>query len=492
MYPTSSEKQRRQNLIKKVLLFGAPILFVVLVVATLLTTFWPTPSLQQYDLEKTGLEVRQDFAHLDKSELYAYNGLAFYKTNLESGDTTVLSSGLKLPLPSSVYWANSRGALMDFSSSYYLSEVQEALRAEGQQLNDDSRNYTWYLDFASGSLKLVNTDPVAAELVYYSEADNGFYYITDTSKKRYRTTALYFYDIDSGRNETVSYDLRLASVRALQACPAAGGICFIGRDKTEPTIEKLYTLNQDGKKQVVINSKGRVFATNDPARYVVVGLEEKTATTGNTPAIEEVEARYSEEPAFLHNIETSEVGDLGFNIGFEQPLVHFTDNDQFYIFGSVLEKEPENEQLTFYRSGTLNGNSTYSDSFPVAYSDGSAFTGQVISSSGHGQGSLMLLGTLEGSYVLFGSTQQNSATLTPKSPEAAAKAVESCVTSHAQDSQYFSESGMFRIFFTADGGFAEDIAAFSDCILTSNEVPLHGYNFQFAGLDPVNGRIVTD
>src|SRR5688572_59247 len=113
---------------------------------------WPKENFQQHRLIRTHLKQNINFARLIGSDIYAYNGLAFYKINSKTGAVEVLSSGKKLPTPDTVFWAESKGVLINFKQSFALSEVEKLLQARGLPLNEVTKSYTWYIDFASGSV----------------------------------------------------------------------------------------------------------------------------------------------------------------------------------------------------------------------------------------------------------------------------------------------------------------------------------------------------
>jgi hypothetical protein len=62
-------------------------------------------------------------------------------------------------------------------------------------------------------------------------------------------------------------------------------------------------------------------------------------------------------------------------------------------------------------------------------------------------------------------------------------------SSGASDVQYFASDKLFKIYFLSDRDFASNVGSFADCMRQYNS---HGYSYYFGGLDPSNGRIVTD
>ncbi len=494
-YPANQGNGNNAGRLKKRLIIGIPVLLLVIV---LLTVFRPksVDSFQPYVVSNTNLTAAQHFGHLEGSDLYSYNGVAFYKTSLVSdgqpGKTTVLNTGLKLPAPGKIYWADSRGAMLSFKQSFTLTKVEEVLAARQLPLNDITRSYTWYLDFATGSLKLVDQQPVVPDLVHYSKADKGFYYVTGYSDTEGSATPMNFYNIATGQSTVIVQNLAVTDMGDIRKCPAAPIICFTARDIKDPVSKKLYGIDRNKQKRVILDSKGRLFPSNDPSLYVAVGRgEDSKAVSGNNNV---EQADYPAQPAVLFNIQNSTAIPLGFTVEMSEPAVHFSDAQQFYIIDNTVSQvaeTDEDKQTPSYRTGRIVGTSAKSELQPFAYSDNKPFDDVISSITSHGDGSLSLLTAIDGSQVIF-SDARNTAELAATDPEAAKNTVKACISSGTVGSQYFEETREFRVLFTADDKFAQNIAAFSTCMTRPDKIALTGYSFHFAGRDPFNGRLSTD
>jgi hypothetical protein len=479
--PASNFTRDPQMVARKRLLIAIGLLFAVAIIAVV-SVLLLRPRFDQYGLTSTGLQAKQNFGYINDKDLYAFNGLAFYKTNLPSGQTTILSSGHKFPTPSAIYWANSKGALMNFSSSFGRTDIEEKLGAMNKSTSEETSNYTWYMDFASGDIKPVSTSSVTTDLAYYSETKNGFYYIPSAAER-----VVYFYDVASGQNTPISKPLNVTSVNEIQACPNASAVCLIGRDQADPGKQKLFSIQQNQDTKVLLESSGRIFTTNNPEMYLAVGEGSTPSKTSGTD--EELgEADFTDAPAGMYNVKTKAEYKLDFNIGISDPTTHFTSDKDFY----VIEGLPSDDSgKPMYRSGELTKNGSKTATYPMAYSDGSSFNSHVLGIRSQGSGDLSLGTIMDASQVVLNGLKEK-VVITQKDQSSAEKIVKDCVSSGAQDSQYFKESKTFRIILQDDENFAKNIRSFSECIVKREPSALNGYNFQFVGTDPVNGRLSTD
>lgn len=470
----------------KLLMIGAALIVLIIVLAI---SLWPKETFPQHKLSKTSLQATQEFGYLRGTDIYAFNGMAFYKLNLnDTSKPTILSSGMKLPEPNNVYWANSRGALMTFKESFILSQVETELQARGEQLTPSTEAYAWYLDFASRSLKLVSKLPITPNLAYYSEKDGGFYYMTGGNEDP-NATPLYFYDIASGQNQTISNDLAVVDITGLRQCSGAERLCFIARDRSNTATEKIYGIDGTGQKKVVLDSPGRLFATNNPDFYIAVGRGEDLSH-GTPGEHDEVQVDYGPEPAILHNISAKTSTPLGFDVSGSDIIAHFSQNGEFYVLDSNLTEASEGKQNVSYRSGRLSDQKASSDVYPMTYADGTAFTSAIIDITSH-NGNQSLLTLLDGSQAVF-TAQPNVPAIISKSQTEVQKTIDSCLGSGRQESQFFPETRQFRVYFVENTNLATDIAAFSNCMAQSDPSTLIGYNFRFATRDPINGRITSN
>lgn len=455
------------------------LLMLLLIVGAVIFSQWMqgNATFQQPKLYKTNLTADQNFAHLQDSNLYAYNGTAFYKVDHAANNKlTVLSSGLKLPTPSNIYWADSKGALITFKSSFILTAVEKALQKQGSVVNENTQLYAWYLDFSTGSLQLVSPEP--PDNVLYSQADNGFYYTTANTQDK----ELSFYNVATHRSELIS-ELSLSSVSGIQECKGTLRVCLTGYASTEEDTQNLYGVTEkDNKVKLLYRSPGFIVTTNTDDKVIAVtsaGEEHDSENAGDT----HIEGGES----YLYNIGAGSTEKLGVGvIKSTASLVHFMDTNNFYVLDQAIELD----DAPAYTSVTVNTRGRIvAQTYPLVYGDGSAFKGDIIDLKNSTR-SDSVLNTASKDQLIFATKPVRLST--PKSRSIAQKVVNSCLKNGSQDNEYFDDFRMFRVFLPTDASFNTRIKSFSACIKNATDSPLYGYNYAFAGIDPTYDRIVTD
>lgn len=477
---------------KKYFVLGAVVL-IALTVLNLATR----ESFEQRWLVDTDLNANKNFGDLIGSEVHAYSGLAFYKINVESGDLTILRSGLKLPTPNALYWADSEGAMLNFSGSFWRSRVHDALQSNGQGLSRVTRDYTWYVDFASGTLSLVNELPVNHGLAVFSTDDRGFYYIPDHSRPGHHfdhddtpadTISLHFYDISTKQDEAVLKNLDVTDLSYLGKCnDTTQKICFIARDKANLGTENLYAVNDDKQVSKIVEVDGRLLPTSDPELFIAAAEEEGRGAESQHEQID-----HTESAAHLRNIRDSSVTPLGFLIGGSDITTHFMPANVFYVLDSSLFSTPSSRQASMYRAGKISADGkVQTELLPLIYSGGRAFEGGVLGNISRGNSGHALLTTFDGGQIIF-TDQESTGDISKVDPQSAQSDVNKCAGITAQDSQFFEEESLFKVFFNESAGLNASIKSFSDCVINSNSALLIGYNYYFGTLDPDSGRITSD
>ncbi len=286
MYPEESyaNAQPKKSRKKLFLIIGAAIVVIII----LLLSFAGSQSVDNANIDDPGYKVTSTdlipaayFSTIQGNDLYSYNGLAFYKVNLDnSNNVTILRSGLKLPTPASITWAGSNGALLTFKQSFSNTIVSNALRASGLSLDKLTQAYVWYLDFGSGKLTLVNKIPVQSGKPYYDEAAKGIYYVSRT--ERIFKLTLHFFNIQTSKDELAVPDLDSAGIESLSKCSPDFKLCFIARDRSNATesSRQLYAIDSNNRKISVYDPKGgRIFATSKPDLYITTAAEEVRSST---------------------------------------------------------------------------------------------------------------------------------------------------------------------------------------------------------------------
>jgi len=165
-------------------------------------------------------------------------------------------------------------------------------------------------------------------------------------------------------------------------------------------------------------------------------------------------------------------------------------NNNYFLFDSSLDTTFDSKEARNYVAGNYGDNSANSTQKKLIYKDGKNFTGNISQLRGANE-SVALVGTLDDRQYLF--TDQSSLQLpTAQKQDEIENAVKSCLSSGAITEVYFESTKTFRIMISDDANFYKNIGTFSKCITNSGAKTLIGYNYQFAGQDPINGRITTD
>lgn len=437
----------------------------------------------RYVLQDTGLRARQNFGYIKGQELFAYNGAAFFKQDLASGQASILSKGQKLPQPSKVFWANSKGALLNFSSSFTLSSVETALNQRGLKLNQETRGYTWYLDFATDSLKLVDTAPIDGDLANYTAEENGFYYIAGHAERtRYvpdSGLSVKFYSITQGTSETIATNLVFTGPSFLGSCSnETKTVCLVAREQDNPANKQLIKVSS-AKQEKLLGATGLILPTNQPETFVNFDAED----TGDTAE----EGGSLTGKARLYNLETKQTKELGLTISGTGYGAYVNGNRYYLLDTLISQTEAPNGDSFYYgagKFGLLQRPQTIAARF-----NGKPFGSKIIRTNSYGAGQMALVTDYEGRQLLFTPEGAVIQLNRPEQTEVEDK-VRSCSSAKSGSYDYFSESATFKVYFTQTAAYTDDIQQFTSCLLDT--VKPGGYNYYFGARDSRNGRIITD
>lgn len=438
-----------------------------------------------YKLHATDLESTRNFNTIQADDMYGYNGMAFYKVNLKDGSNLiVLRSGLKLPQPSNIIWAGPTGAFMTFSGSFSGSQLTKTI---GYLVDESERQYVWYLDFATGSLKLVSKTPMVGNTAYYSSTDKGFYYVTRPSATASNSAVpLLFYSIGSDQNIQIVEDLAIDTLQEFTECANNEKVCFIGQEKStggndEHQDDKLFSISSSNKKSMLLESEGRLFDTNNPDLYISI-----SQTTNNSANIA-AQAR-------LHNLSDKSVKDLGFEGSLQLSLsATVTPDSNFFTFSNEYVTEKNGKQDgSSYRAGVIpQEGAGKSELFKLTRIDEQPFISGITNAISNRDGTYTIVTSTEDKQFLF-SKEQSVPEFTAQDRQTVEAAVKSCLASGALNYQYFDTGRQFRIELTYDENFNRNIGQVSNCLIQKGGSVIIGYNYSFVGVDPTNGRLSTD
>lgn len=479
---------KRSQLLKWGVIGVVVLLVIMLVFALLMRT-----NVEQYHMGKTPYSPGS-FAHLDGDSLYTYNGIAFLKTDIKTGTVEALSSGEWFPTPKDVKWVGSKGVLIRFSIFFPKIIAEDRVNNLQQRFpNRNAEEYTWYYDFSSRSLKLVNEQPLLTDdATYYSESEDRIYYLSSNRFSGAETDEvdeslkLYFYDLSTGKNTTVNNDLAVTAADTLHACPNLQGVCFIARDTKDILKAKLFQVkpSSDSKPTVLLESTGRIFRTNNPDRYATIEFSRDEGHSHEDHGVAEGEVELTNEPVTLHALSQKKTYNLDFKAGISEPNIHFVDETNFYVLFNNSESA---DGSMVYRSGVLTEDGSKSKEFEVTYGNKAESVSQLVTINNLSRGESVLVSTIDNEIAIFNA--ERFADLKPADVTRAKDAVERCASPLGLRTELLADNKMFRIVVNQGGSFSKNISDVSSCIVKSGMEDFRGYTFQFAAINPFSSSV---
>ncbi len=169
-------------------------------------------------------------------------------------------------------------------------------------------------------------------------------------------------------------------------------------------------------------------------------------------------------------------------------VANFTSTQSFYVLVSSIGRDDK----IFYKSGasTLIKTTNVQD-IPLLLNNGEVYKGGLIDKVSYGKEGSSLITSVSGSQLLFSSVKWIK-DITQIGKNEAQKLIDTCLAPSGKESEYFSDTSLFKLYFTDDASLNKNINDFSNCLIEANSQVLVGYNFYFGTVDPVNGRISSD
>lgn len=445
----------------------------------------------QAHIQTTTLSQAENFAVMSQNTLYAYNGLAFYSQNVESGEIKVLSTGQKLPAPKRVYWAGDKGALITFDHSFLATSIYAKLQSEGLNPTEHGANTLWYMDFSTGELTLVEKTLPEEGLVTYQSQHDGFYYIINSAESDQEqlpySPELRFFKIDTRSTAKIA-TIHLDAISNIQSCDPAkttSDICIIGNMKNTDGLQRIYSINQFGSMAELYNPNGRIFTTNIGGKYIVAPLAEADKKTTTT---DEVETDYAKTPAKLYDTSTKRESALGFDIETNNVSAHFVDASSFFVFGA----SDSNNVFQSYYSGVIDESGKASTkSLRLKDETGTPFQQTIIGTKTSGPGSIALTLLDDGSNAFFIPTD-DQVKVSPADMDTAESTVKNCSEQSGGTYEFFEDDNLFKIYLPENSTLSASIENISDCLVESEGGIVASFNFYISTTSPVNGRITSD
>lgn len=466
-------------------------LFVlVLVLAVYIFSILFKTTFTQHYVTKTELDNSKSYSYLDGSKILAYNGLTFYKVDLASENKiSTLSGGQKLPTPEAIFWAGEKGALMTFKSSFTYTLVEEELKKVGKKVDLETRNYVWYFDFASSKLSLVSERNIYSKVAAFSKKDNGFYLATEGSKGDSKNTPILFYDLSTAK--TVVEETGYGEVLRMFVCKEEGGVCIVSRDKNSLGKQVVQRIDRNGQKNTVYEVDGQVFGSSNP-NYLLVA---------KTPP-DDIEKKKNERDeggvfqgaATLVNLSTSKETGLNFETEGSSLIGNIPSEGNFYVIDTMLAstKGKKDIETATYTSGRINDKSIKIGVNNLLAADSSNWVEGVINVPSYGENGLTLLVDYNGFSIVV-SPDKGISPIPLSKTEDIKKLVGNCIKSSGlSDYQFFEDSKTFRILAIESPAWRQQINSFTDCINSSGDSAMYGYNYQISLRDARNGRLISD
>lgn len=493
-------KTRRDQLLKLVLVA------LSLVLAVIIYQFLFSKDYPKYSVVRTGMKTGQSGVHLSEGQVYAYNGVAFYSTGVDSStEPNILLSGVRLPKPKQIIWADEQGALVEFQPPFYSTELESKLRdLEVNPYSKGAESLTWYIDFSEGSVSLFSWDSLDPSKIIYSKQDEGFYYI-EPSDEEYDAAIgakmpyyLMFFSISTKESSPVSKRFLEASQMSLANCASSFKTCFIAPNEDGKSILKGF--NAEGRIEKLFSAEGKLVPTNDPDYYLTFITEQGNEDVSEEPVepLKEIAlTRVSDGKTELTGLKVLE------DEGYATLLPEKDGKRSIYILNNSLTEDKlknsgkEDEGRPYrYVSGELDvqslkvKNKQYTAEL---IGEKGFFNDLVISSRGlsvAGDNSYQVLSTFSGEAVLMVSSGLSQSTIKVPSQEEVKKAVSACVSNYDKVVQYFEENREFKILVDYRSNLSEKTSEFVDCLKSSNPMALYGYFFTLAPYDAERGKLL--
>lgn len=452
---------------------------VIGIIALLAITIAPFKSIR---IHQTPF-LSNEFTTLQNGSLYSYNGTAFYKTNPENKeDITVLNTGMRLPLVSSLYWAGDEGAFMVFDDGSYMSSlVEQELTARGEEWDDTTRTYVWYVDFKTSTLRLVSEEGLVDDVVHYSKESGGSYFIgyggADDSggpvQKR-----LIFYSTSTFASKSVVDNVGTDIIKHIGSCVDSKTICLITQGESGEVVRKV-----SGNKVSTVTKEFFDLITPTASPNIFIGAR-NIKNTGYFSGVLQAETYYI-------NLDSDKPSKLGATINASDSVLTNTfSDDALYIYEPTpLSDRADAEYISVAKNifgiprttkKTLDQDST--DSSPSR---------SLVGPLSYSENGLAIFNDVEGSTFLI--TPSNYTYQAPgQSSDEVERSLNNCFDRHTNYHAYSDEIKQFKVGINFDSNFPAKIKAFSDCVTKDNARAFIGHSYIFVGLNPLDGRYVTD
>lgn len=403
-------------------------------------------------------------------KLAVYNGSSFYKVDpyTKGSPQVVYTPTNRLPNVSNIVWADTNGALLNFSGGINYSPV-EPYFVNHKQDQYAGNLHTWYLDFKSGELTVVDEYTIQKEQAFYSSKLGGFFYIPNID----------YADIDPGRNKLRFYDIKTKKtstviedfntrVYSMQPCPNEGDVCIAGLKRNNSDRKSgVYAISKNGTEKTLLVHEGDIYSSPVPSKYILLG--------GIKP-YQEVDILYTTVQIVDISDNTTEL--LNTNVFSGGITVGKRGDSLYYVDGR------SSEYYTFNTSPVSKSLGTDS----LILSENSNLTNGMILTNKTGDSHTVLVSSLD-RFVHVLSDIPIEQTFSKKTDTDINKSINACT--EGLGGSYDIDGLKIRIFVKDDDTFNDSLKAVKACV-AEDPANLLSYTYTYQGVSPFNQRISTD
>ena len=423
-----------------------------------------------------------EFTALQNGKLYSYNGTAFYKTNPENKDeVAVLNTGMRLPLVKSLHWAGDEGAFMTFDDGSYISSlVEQQLTARGQEWDDTTRAYVWYVDFKASTLRLVSEEGLVDDVVYYSKKNGGAYYIgygNADENGGLLPKRLLFYSTSTHTSNTVSENISYDIVKHVGSCLDSKTICLVALGESGEVIRKV------SSNKVEVITKGTFdFITPTASPDVFIG-------TRNINKDSDGEVLQAD--TYYINVRDNKSSKVDATVNASDSVLANTVSDNaFYIFEPTPLGDRVDTKYISVAKNIFGAYRTTQKTLDRASSDASP-SRSLVGPLSYSENGLAVFNDIDGSTFLITPSDYSYQEPGLSSSEAD-ESLKNCFDRHTNYHEYSDELKQFKVGINYDTDFQGKIKTFSNCAAKESAKAFVGHSFVFIGISPFDGRFVTD
>lgn len=468
------------------------VLITVACVAVFIFINWLiSPKFDSYFIQKTPFTT-DSFPTLRGTDIYAYSGNSFYRTNIADENTvTVLSKGARLPAIRDLQWAGDEGALLVFDGTQTDSSIlEDALTKKGLTINNTTLDFVWYLRFDDNSLHLISEDPLVTKS-YYAEGEKVIYFSTlntnapvDLESENIDATfPLWAFDTQKLSNKKIISNIGPEQVHYIGPCPA-GKICAI--QENEGDKQTLWTIDHNKKKTIL--EYDTLSATNNPNIF----FGEK-----RHPFIDKLDENHSSEDEELQmdtytiNLLTKEQTATGVTVNYGADVsVTMGANDKSFALMDTSFAQRNYPTYLAVAPDIFGKLKTKQIFFKTA--DSADDFSETISSriSVNREGVSLMEGSNNETYIV--SRDGKKLNFAQYDDGQIGSTLKTCFDKYTKYHQYTSSINTMTVGIQYDDKFKDRISNFSNCIEKTDKNAFVGQNYIFHGVSPIDGRLVTN